>query len=117
MGDMMKEFGETMKDYKPDFNAPEQNMFGGSWDKNMHKEYTKSGADGEYTQPSWNAQRAVIQKKPESVLEGCPGTALIEDIEILNDTFWPWKRGCVLTLHEEQSFTECPIEIINVPIE
>jgi len=109
-----------MKDFKPEFDGQGQNnnMFGcAPWDKAQHKEWTKSGEDGEYVQPSWNAQRAVIQKKPEGVLEGCPGTALIEDIEILNDTFWPWKRGCVLTLHEEQSFSECPIEIISVPIE
>lgn len=117
MGDMMKEFGEHMKDFKPEFPDNSNAPFGQTWDKNMHAQYTKAGADGEYVQHSWNAQRAVVQKKPEGVLEGCPGTALIEDLEILNDTFWPWKRGCVLTLHEEQSFTECPIEIINVPIE
>ena len=56
-------------------------------------------------------------KKPEGILEACPGTSLIEEIEILNDTFWPWKPGCALTLHEEQSFVECPVEIIAVPIE
>ena len=55
--------------------------------------------------------------KPEGILEACPGSSLIEEIEILNDTFWPWKPGCALTLHEEQSFTECPVEIINVPID
>jgi len=76
-----------------------------------------SGADGEYINHSWNAQRAVLQTKPEGVLEACPGSALIEEIEVLNDTFWPWKQGCTLTLHEEQEFTECPIEIINVPVD
>jgi hypothetical protein len=79
--------------------------------------WNKTGNDGEYANHSWNAQRAMLKKKPEGILEACPGTSLIEEIEVLNDTFWPWKQGCSLTLHEEQSFTECPIEIINVPIE
>jgi len=59
----------------------------------------------------------MLVKKPEGVLEACPGSSLIEEIEVQNDTFWPWKQGCSLTLHEEQTFNECPIEIINVPIE
>jgi len=75
----------------------------------------RQNADGEAH--SWNYQRAVLQSKPMGVLEACPGTSLIEEIEVINETFWPWKRGCQLTLHDEQTFTECPIEFIKIPIE
>ena len=34
----------------------------------------------------------------------------------MNETLWPWKKGCTLSLHDEQSFNECPVELINVPI-
>ena len=80
---------------------------------NQHS--AKHNADGEAH--SWNYQRAVLQKKPEGILEACPGTSLIEEIEVVNETFWPWKKGCYLSLHDEQSFNECPIEIIQIPIE
>merc|ERR1712014_263646 len=76
---------------------------------------TNQNIDGE--SHSWNYQRAVLQKKPEGVLSACPGTSLIEEIEVINETFWPWKKGCYLSLHDEQEFTECPIEIIHIPIE
>jgi len=101
-GEAMSAFGEHAKDFKPDFEQQNQNW--GNWACNN---------DGN----SWNSLRAKLQSKPEGVLEASPGTSLIEEIEVLNDTFWPWKSGCVLTLHDEQTFTECPIEIINIPIE
>lgn len=98
-GEAMQAFGEHAKDFNP----------------GECKDWGNWGAGNEGN--SWNTLRAKLQKKPEGVLEACPGTSLIEEIEVLNDTFWPWKQGCVLTLHEEQSFTECPVEIINVPID
>jgi len=103
-GEKMSEFGEHAKDWKPEFG---QN-WGGCGGKNW-------GADAEGN--SWNFLRAKLISKPEGVLEACPGTSLIEEIEVLNDTYWPWKQGCSLTLSEEQSFTENPIEIINIPVE
>ena len=110
----MSQFGEHAKDFKPE-NGQDWGMGGmggkggcGNWGKNW-------GADGEGN--SWNSLRAKIVKKPEGVLEACPGTSLIEEIEVLNDTFWPWKQGCTLTLAEEQTFNELPIEIINVAVE
>jgi len=106
MGEHMEKLGEHMKDFKPeegeDWNTNFKcgNMFGGDKDGN-----------------TWNQLRAKIVSKPEGVLEACPGTSLIEEIEVLNDTFWPWKQGCSLTLSEDQSMEDLPIEIINVPIE
>ena len=41
----------------------------------------------------------------------------IVELDILNDTFWPWKAGCMLTLSEDQPSAEIPIELFNVPIE
>lgn len=39
------------------------------------------------------------------------------EIEVQNDTFWPWKAGCTITLADEQADFEIPIEIFNIPIE
>jgi len=43
----------------------------------------------------------VIQKKPEEIIEISPGQTVLTEIELLNDTFWQWKQGCSLTLHDE----------------
>ena len=43
-------------------------------------------------------------------------TQIIE-LEVLNDTYWPWKAGCTLTLADEQPGDEIPIDIFSVPIE
>jgi len=55
-------------------------------------------------------------KKPEGVIEASPGQTVFEEIEILNDTFWPWKQGCTLSLLDEQGFEGLPIVPIYVPI-
>lgn len=39
----------------------------------------------------WKAARAVCIKKPEGVIKLAPGAAEIVEIEVLNDTYWPWK--------------------------
>lgn len=46
-------------------------------------------------------KRAVILKKPEDVIEATPGKCVIVEIEALNDTHWPWKAGCMITLDDE----------------
>jgi hypothetical protein len=51
------------------------------------------------------------------VIEAGPGQTVFEEIEILNDTFWPWKQGCTLSLHDEQDFSGLPIEPICVPVD
>jgi len=44
----------------------------------------------------WSEKRAAILTKPEEVLEGDPGAYIIAEVEVQNQTQWPWKRGCVL---------------------
>jgi len=105
-GKKMSAFGEHASSWKPEY--------GENWGKDWGKD-KKWGCDNEGN--SWNSQRAKVVKKPEGVLSACPGTSLIEEIEVLNDTYWPWKQGCTLTLADEQTFTEVPIEIISVPVE
>jgi len=115
-GEKMSQFGDHAKDFKPDFNGEcEGKPWGKMWGGGKGGCGKNWGADGEGN--SWKVQRAKLVKKPETVLSASPGTSLIEEIEVLNDTYWPWKQGCSLTLAEEQSFTENPIEIINVPVE
>ena len=49
----------------------------------------------------WKEARAVCVRKPEHVIELAPGMTDMAEIEVLNDTFWPWKQGCTLTLADE----------------
>jgi hypothetical protein len=41
----------------------------------------------------------------------------IVEIEVLNDTYWPWKPNCTLTLADEQPSFELPIDVFSVPVE
>jgi len=40
----------------------------------------------------------MIVRKPEEVVEAELGSVILVPIEILNQTKWPWKRGCILGL-------------------
>jgi len=65
----------------------------------------------------WKEARAVCTRKPEEVIVLAPGSAQVIEIDVLNDTFWPWKNGCTLTLADEQPSLEMPIDIFSVPVE
>ena len=39
------------------------------------------------------------------------------ELEVLNDTYWPWKPSCSITLSDEQTETVIPIEVFNVQVE
>jgi len=42
----------------------------------------------------------------------------IVEIEVYNDTYWPWKSGCMLTFADEQpDACAMPLDIFQVPIE
>ena len=41
--------------------------------------------------PVWRQKRAQLIKSPEGVIEAIPGQCVIAEIEVLNDTYWPWK--------------------------
>jgi hypothetical protein len=66
---------------------------------------------------SWKEARAIVKNLPKEVLEISPGQTKIVDITVFNDTHWPWKAGCTLTLSEEQAEDELPIDAFNLPIE
>jgi len=42
----------------------------------------------------WAEKRAVIVRKPEEVLVCEPGKIIFVEVEVLNETKWPWKFGC-----------------------
>ena len=65
----------------------------------------------------WKEARAVCQKKPEEVIAIQPGMTRIVELQVLNDTHWPWKYECSLTLADEQADMEIPIEVFNLPVE
>jgi len=55
----------------------------------------------QWCKPAWKEARAVIKKVPEGVIELMPGQTHIAEIEVFNDTHWPWKGGCTLSLADE----------------
>ena len=98
-GNKMSEWGEWAKNNPEEFQNKMQNC-GNKWNKN-----------------GWKEARAVCTRKPEQVLQIAPGMTQIVELEVLNDTYWPWKTGCTLTLADEQPGDEMPIDIFSVPIE
>lgn len=97
------------------------NNFGQSDEfKQKFEQFTKECGNKDWNfngKKDWKEARAVCTRKPEEVLELAPGAAEIVEIEVLNDTYWPWKYGCTLTLADEQPSTEIPIDIFQVPVE
>ena len=47
----------------------------------------------------WSAQRAIVVSKPNGPIEcQANGETIFVPIEVMNQTKWPWKRGCLLGL-------------------
>jgi hypothetical protein len=96
------------------------NQFGGA----PNQEETKEGQATEENphcqwknwkkDSKWNEKRAVV-KITEDVLEGEPGQVIIANVEVENQTKWPWKRGCYLGQTESAVF--CPIKVEDIPID
>jgi len=91
-----------------------EKMTAEDWKKKMQECSQKWNFQGKQ---SWKEARALCQKKPEEVLDLSPGQTKIVEIEVLNDTHWPWKAGCSLTLSDEQAGVELPIEVFSLPVE
>ena len=103
---MMQQFMSKMGDC--------QNWGSEDWKKKMEEcgqNWNFQGKQG------WKEARAVCQRKPEGVLELFPNSTKIVDLEILNDTYWPWKPGCTLTLADEQPDFDLPIDVFSIPVE
>lgn len=100
----MSEWGEWAKQNPEEWQKKMQ------WCNNKWKNF-----DGKH---GWKEARAVCLRKPEQCLSIAPGMTEIIEIEVLNDTHWPWKSGCTLTLADEQpNMDMIPIDIFSVPIE
>jgi len=65
----------------------------------------------------WGMKRATIVRKPEGVLIGEPGTVIFAEIEVQNQTKWPWKRGCYTGLSTGTWRGECPLIVKDYPID
>lgn len=62
-------------------------------------------------------KRATLLKKIEEVIECQPGCVVLQEIEVQNNTDWPWKQGCYISLDQSVEQKDLPIEMINVPVE
>lgn len=58
----------------------------------------------------------MIISKPE-MIEGFPGTVVLVEIEVKNDTFWGWKQGVFLGMDEAVDIEGMPIHVVHLPIE
>ena len=66
---------------------------------------------------NWIESRAVVKNKPSHTIKFAPGMTQNIEIEVLNDTYWPWKKGCTLTLADHQPCGEAvPVEAFTVTI-
>jgi hypothetical protein len=61
-------------------------------------------------------KRAMLISKSE-LLEGCPGSIVVAEIEVKNCTHWGWKKGVFLGMDTEQNLEGMPIEVVQFPIE
>lgn len=104
---MIQQFMSKMGDCNGNFNV-----------EDIKKQMQECGEQWNFQgkQP-WKEARAVVQSKPEGVIAIAPGMTQIVEFEVLNDTHWPWKAGCTLTLADEQADTELPIEVFNLPVD
>lgn len=87
--------------------------------KQKCKEFSgqKGGFGGCHGRRDWKEVRAIIKRKPDEVIQLTPGVTKFVEIEVLNDTHWPWKYGCVLTLADDQVEAEIPIQTFSLPID
>jgi len=68
----------------------------------------------------WGQKRAVILKYPTEVLVGEPGKIVFAEVEVQNQTKWPWKRGCYVGLYRDSTmFNEeaLPIKVKDIPVD
>lgn len=58
----------------------------------------------------WGQKRAVILSKPEEVVECYKGKVNFIEVEVENQTHWPWKPNCYVGLvNRSDLFEKCPI--------
>lgn len=65
----------------------------------------------------YKLRRAQIISNPDMVLECLPGSVVLHDIEIKNNTHWGWKKDCCLGLDSTIEQADMPIELVNLPVE
>ena len=58
-----------------------------------------------------------IVSKPEDVIECVPGSVVIADLKIKNNTHWNWKKGIFLGMDESIDIVGMPIEVVHMPID
>lgn len=75
------------------------------------------GGKKDWCKKDWKVSRAIVQRKPEEVIKIMPGMTEIVELDILNDTHWPWKPNCNITLAEEQPSVILPIDVFSIPVE
>lgn len=110
MGDCKADWMKKMSDCKGNWNPEEWKQ---KWE-NCAGDKQQWNFQGKH---DWKVARAVCQRKPEEVLELVPGMTETIELDILNDTHWPWKPNSTLTLADEQPNDELPIEVFNLPVE
>jgi len=120
---MAKKFLDMANDYVSNCNDDEETKEGGCnrrpCDSNNYGEWNSQWCQN---RQKWGERRAVILKKPEDIILGEPGQVVFAEIEVQNNTKWPWKRGCYLGMNvkdvEKNLFEQkCPIKVKDMPID
>lgn len=84
---------------------------------NIKQEYAKASKIIRDNRLAANRARAVIVRKPEDTINLALGQKTDIEVEVLNDTHWPWRFNCTLGLAKEQTEANLPVMVLNCPIQ
>lgn len=108
---MFKHFMDVANNYATQFNEEEKKKEEGKTENTEEGKSPFRGFCGktEEGQPGfrgfcegrqkWGEKRAIIMRKPDQVIVGEAGQVVFAEIEVQNQTKWPWKRGCYIGLN------------------
>jgi len=86
------------------------------FDKGAKKDGQCKGGKGN-PMGKWKRLRALLLSKHDEILEAVPGETVHVDVQVRNNTDWPWKEGCNLTFANSQNKNNLNIEHVKIPVE
>ncbi len=96
---VVKDFISKQEETKDQANLTQEQMDMAKKYMGMADDFINKGKEWNFcggNRSGWGEKRAVIVKKPEEVIVGEPGSIVIAEVEVENQTKWPWRNGCFL---------------------
>lgn len=102
-------------------NMAQQYVADAGSDDEQEEEKKDGGCSGGWRQACgnrsrWGEKRAIFNIKPENkTVEGDPGKFVFYEVEVTNNTKWPWKKGCYLGMVDKNS--KSALKVKDIPID